>query len=266
MAMQPPFGDNQLTALSDIIAEHLTHSQISSKLPKAGFLVPEGGNKPSRIKSAFNTYQNEVNASNAILAFIKSLVDPVLFLNDPGKQADLIKHLNEVLSFSGYTLDSAGKLNYSSYKAGTISEAKQRASDFRSELINRNVHGDLLVYCKPELLEEDYFHAVFEAVKSYCDKIRSKTGIVQDGATLFDTAFCIRSPYLAINTLQTESEVSEQKGFVNLLKGIYSMFRNTTAHDPKIKRTVSKQDAIDAFTIMSYIHRRLDSAALVRRS
>lgn len=265
MPKQPPLNDAELTALSDIVAGHLTHSEISSKLPSAGFNVCEEGNKAYRVKTAFSEYQNTFYTSNAILGFIKTLVSPVLFLNNPEMQAELIKQFNEVLSFSGYVLTPSGNLVTTSQKAETISEAKQRASDLRSELINRNVHSDLLVYCKPELLEEDYFHAVFEAVKSYCDKIRMKTGIMQDGAPLFETAFSVKNPYLAINTLRTESEESEQKGFTNLLKGVYGIFRNTTAHDPKIKRIIPKQDAIDAFVIMSYIHRRLDSAAIVKR-
>lgn len=265
MAALPPLSDNELTALADILAGHLTHSEITSQMSSAGFEVCTEGNKSARIKTTFQNDQNQCHASNKILAFIKKNVDPVLFLNNPDAHADLIKRLNEVLSFAGYELASSGLLNRIPSNSTTISEAKKRAADLRSELINRNVHGDLLEYCKPELLEEDYFHAVFEAVKSYCDKIRIKTGIQADGSTLFTTAFLIKDPYLAINTLRTESEQSEQKGFTSLLQGVYSMFRNTTAHDPKIKRVVSKQDAIDAFTIMSYIHRRLDSAAVVKK-
>ncbi|MBC8205366.1 MAG: hypothetical protein H8E87_07635 [FCB group bacterium] len=40
---------------------------------------------------------------------------------------------------------------------------------------------------------------------------------------------------LAINTLRTESEQSEYKGFAFFLKGIFGMFRNVTARAPKIK-------------------------------
>ena len=42
------------------------------------------------------------------------------------------------------------------------------------------------------------------------------------------------------------------------------MFRNVTAHAPKITWTIEEPDALDLFTTLSLIHRRLDSAATTR--
>jgi uncharacterized protein (TIGR02391 family) len=56
------------------------------------------------------------------------------------------------------------------------------------------VHPDVLEFCKPELLEENYFHAVFEATKSVAEKIRVKTGLGKDGTELVDTAFSTKNP------------------------------------------------------------------------
>ncbi len=81
-----------------------------------------------------------------------------------------------------------------------------------------------------------------------------------DGGDLVDKAFGIAKPLLALNTLQTESEQSEQKGFANLVKGMFGTFRNVTAHAPKITWVVSEQDALDILSLLSYIHRRLDGA------
>lgn len=65
---------------------------------------------------------------------------------------------------------------------------------------------------------------------------------------------------LAVNTLSSESERSEQKGFANLVKGVFGMFRNPTAHAPKVHWAMSKSDAEDLLTLVSLIHRRLDGA------
>jgi len=48
------------------------------------------------------------------------------------------------------------------------------------------------------------------------------TGLTSDGADLVDAAFSFNSvvPHLALNSLQTESDKSEQKGFMNFLKAI----------------------------------------------
>ena len=72
-------------------------------------------------------------------------------------------------------------------------------------------------------------------------------------------------PFLAFNTLQTESEQSEQKGMMNLMKGFFGTFRNTTAHAPKISWSVNEQDALDLLTMASFLHRRLDTAARTPR-
>ena len=77
--------------------------------------------------------------------------------------------------------------------------------------------------------------------------------------------FSIKNPLLAINSLQTETEESEHKGFANLLKGVFGTFRNVTAHVPKIKWPIEEQDAMDLLTMVSYLHRRLDRAFKVPR-
>ena len=136
----------------------------------------------------------------------------------------------------------------------------------RSELARRKVHHDVLQFCKAELLQNNYSHAVFEATKSVAEKIRQRTGLTSDGAELVDEAFGLKSPLLAINTLRTETEQTEQKGFANLVKGVFGVFRNVTAHAPKITWPIDEQDALDLLSLVSYVHRRLDTAADVPRT
>ena len=78
------------------------------------------------------------------------------------------------------------------------------------------------------MLQDNYFHAVFEATKGVADKIRDKAGLLTDGATLVDEAFSVKHPLLALNRLITEAEKMEQIGFATLLKGIFVLFRNVT--------------------------------------
>ena len=67
-------------------------------------------------------------------------------------------------------------------------------------------------------------------------------------------------PRLAFNSLRTESERSEHTGLMNLIKGVFGAFRNTTAHNPKIHWQMTEQDALDVLTTISLVHRRLDSS------
>ena len=137
------------------------------------------------------------------------------------------------------------------------------ASVLRKALVERRVHADVLKFCRAELVVDNYFHAVFEATKSVAQKLRDRTGLTSDGAPLVDEALAIGKagfPRLAFNSLASESERSEQTGLVNLIKGLFGAFRNTTGHAPKIHWKISEQDALDILTTISLVHRRLDAA------
>ena len=90
--------------------------------------------------------------------------------------------------------------------------------------------------------------------------IRRKTGLSGDGSALVDQVFGGAAPLLAINALTTDSQKSEQKGFANLLRGTFGMFRNPTAHEARIHWSMTKEDAEDLLSLLSLIHRRLDAA------
>jgi uncharacterized protein (TIGR02391 family) len=143
-----------------------------------------------------------------------------------------------------------------------------RCADMRNELLRRQVHGDVLKFCTAELVKDDYFHAVLEATKSVSQKIRDKTGLTGDGGELATKALSLGQagmPFLAFNALRNDSEKSEQSGLMNLALGVFSTFRNPTAHAPRIHWNVSEQDAVDLLTMASFLHRRLDAAARTPR-
>jgi uncharacterized protein (TIGR02391 family) len=125
----------------------------------------------------------------------------------------------------------------------------------------RGVHADVLRFCRAELLQDNYFHAVLEASKGVAEKIRIRSGLTTNGAGLVDQALAGADPILRLNALSTDSEKSEQSGFVNLLKGLFGVFRNPTSHAPKATWSVGEADALDLLTPASYSHRRIDAAA-----
>ncbi len=204
--------------------------------------------------------------SNAVLQFVQQAMAPVSYRG----QTDIFdsrRHaLNEVLAFAGWQLGEDGKLR-AAEKATTLAEAQERAGRLRSELQRRAVHPDVLQFCRAELLQQNFFHAVLEATKSVAEKIRRRTGLQGDGASLVDAALGKGSspyPLLAFNTLQTDSERSEHTGLMNLLKGASGTFRNPTIHAPKISWVVNERDALEALTLLSMLHRRLDEAVSTR--
>jgi uncharacterized protein (TIGR02391 family) len=170
--------------------------------------------------------------------------------------------LNERLLLSGYQVRSDGKVQRV-VAATTLAEAQQRADDLRAELARRDVHEDVLRFCRAELVQQNYFHAVLEAAKSVADRLRTMTGLQGDGAGLVDATCSIASgPRIAFNSLATEWERSEQTGLATLMKGMFATFRNPTAHAPKVRWATSRSDALDMLTLTSLLHRRLDLATV----
>ncbi len=249
-------------------SEGFTGSEIGKLLSESRIPDPNPEiTKWKRLFEALKQKQELDDCSNNVCVFVQNAMNPARHFNKQEWFSSNRDKLNQVLSFEGLSLGEDGKLGRIQ-KASPLSEAAVRASKLRDSLLNRNVHADVLKFCKEELLFDNYFHAVFEATKSVAEKIRRKTGLTCDGSTLVDEAFSFKSsiPHLALNTLQTESEQSEQKGFMNLLKGLFGTFRNTTAHAPKITWKIEEQDALDILSLVSLVHRRLDAAVAARKS
>jgi len=131
------------------------------------------------------------------------------------------------------------------------------------QLRARGVHPKVLEFCSAELVQSNYFHAVFEAMKSIKSRINDMAKIDGDGASLVDDAFGLtKGPVIAINELRNQTDEGEQKGFANLLKGLFGMVRNPLAHNAKVEWQMSEQDALDILTTLSLVHRKLDNAKL----
>jgi len=267
MARIPKFDVAVLRKICDILGDtnsDLTGSEIGQILRDCGMEDPSPGiTKRHRLFEALSRRQEQDQCGNHVVAFIYTAMKPVRYIDNPELFEERRSRLNRALLFAGYVLGEDGKLRPVK-EARTLTEAQERADRLRKELIARRVHPDVLRFCRAELLQDNYFHAVFEAAKSVADKIREKTGLTSDGAELVDEVFGGKEPLLAFNTLQTKTERSEHTGLMNLMKGLFGVFRNTTAHAPKIKWSINEQDALDMLTLASMIHRRLDEAVLTR--
>ncbi|MDE3812292.1 TIGR02391 family protein [Sinorhizobium meliloti] len=263
------FTQSQLQAIADALGdtEHgLTGSEIAHLLATVKIIdtTPQM-TKRHRLYNAFANEQNNRQMRTHIMAFIRKAMKPERFAREPERFEPMRLNLNRALAFAGLAVEASGALG-SVEAAKTLSQATRRARELKSDLTSRGVHPDVLRFCREELLADNYFHAVLEAVKSVAEKIRQRTGLADDGAVLVDRAFGGDQPMLAINALASDSEKSEQRGFCNLVKGTFSMFRNTTAHAPRVHWQMSKVDAEDLFSMVSLMHRRIDAAIMLPRA
>jgi uncharacterized protein (TIGR02391 family) len=265
--MVPAFDDPTLQALCDILGATdtgLTGPEIGRFLAECGITDPAPMiTKRHRLFAALRQRQLQDGCANHVLRFVTHVMSPVRHVGHREYFEAEREKLNAVLAFPGFSLEEDGQIRVGK-PVRTLSEAEARASMLRKALVERRVHPDVLRFCRAELIADNYFHAVFEATKSVADKLRVRTGLSSDGAPLVDEALGIGKaghPRLAFNSLASDSERSEQSGLMNLIKGVFGAFRNTTAHAPRIHWNVSEQDALDVLTTLSLIHRRIDAAA-----
>lgn len=257
MDIIPPLSNAQIESLARNLGDWLTGSDIT-RLFSERDLNDESGHstKWKRLYWVFQQTQRDFHCSNRVLDFIEAVMSPARYVGDRYTFDDRRSQINAILSFSGLALGESGKFSRDSVSR-TLSEAESRLHTLRLKLKGRQIHPEVVKYCRAELLTDNYFHAVFEACKGLMQRIRNESGVEKDGMQLIDSVFVVDRPLLAFNSLTTESERSEYKGFAQLLKGCHGAVRNPLAHEPKILWD-GEEDAVDYLTLVSMLHRKLD--------
>jgi uncharacterized protein (TIGR02391 family) len=260
-----PWPPATVTAVADVLAdtnEGLTGGEIGLLLAQIGIADAEGSSKRKRLAQALLVRQARDQASNCVIKFITEAMAPVRYRQHPDVFTRRQDDLNEVLVHVGLRVNDEGKVAQGP-AASTLDQAAQHANSMRRELRRRGTHPGVLAYCTKEILAKNAFHASLEATKSVFDRLRQLTGEKLDGSRLIDGVLMPGStgtPRVAINTGMTKTEEDEQKGFAALIKGLGSMYRNPTAHDPRLHRPVTDDELLELLTTLSMVHRRLDHA------
>lgn len=120
---------------------------------------------------------------------------------------------------------------------------------------------------------ENFSHAILEATYHLSAVLRERAGVDGDGATLVGQALGGDDPKLKLNPLQTESDRNMQKGFEQILRGIYLGIRNPRSHEQTTDDKATADAVIHfigyavgllnasraAFTIEAFVERVFDS-------
>lgn len=259
MSTIPSFPEGQIEVLAKALGECGSGSDITRVLNSRGLVDNSGeSTKWRRLYSVFLDCQRKHGCANHVVDFVQSLLVPARFV---GRSDEFERHrqeLNVILAFAGLEYGKDGKFR-ECRAAQTLDQAEERVRTIRAKFQGRRIHPEVLKYCRTELLQDNYFHAVFEATKGLAQRIRELSRVQGDGAVLVDRVFSIDRPALAFNSLQTETEKSEQRGFASLLKGCFAAVRNPLAHDPKILWQ-GEDDAADYLSLISLLHRKLDES------
>lgn len=135
---------------------------------------------------------------------------------------------------------------------------RPRFEDLRQQLSEVTIFHELTV--------NDNGRVARSTAKSIPSRIREMIGLVGDGWVLCNAAFGHRDcknraePRLFINDYRSESDQVEHEGFRSLLVGIHWHFRNPRAGSGRINRSEDLNDFLNAMSLVSYVHKRLDTA------
>ena len=265
----PRLTPNQIEQIAHIMGDTVggfTGSEIGHFLAQCRIDDPNPGlTKWKRLYNAFCVAINGSSSTNAVFQFIQYCMEPAQGLNNPERYGRMRYELNKVLMLVGIEIRDDGQF-YPVSKAQSLGEVQRRTKELRDKLTGYGAHYAVLRCCRDELLAQDYFHAVQEASKSLCDRVRTMSGLSLDGTELFQTAFSIKNPYIAYNSLRTSSEQNQQNGLKEMLCGVTHMIRNVTAHELRIHWDVNEEDAIGILTQISYLHKLLDVCITVPRT
>lgn len=252
------FPTGLVESISKVLGEAGSGSEIARFMESCKLIDFSGqSTKWRKLNAVFMDSQQRTQSPNQMLSFIKEFLAPHRFVGKISEFEAHRKDLNLCLALAGLEFGADGQFRTVA-AAKTLDQAEERLNTIRSKLKGRSVHSEVLKYCRIELLQDNYFHAVFEANKGLAQRIRDLSSIQLDGAALVDKVFSSKQPILAFNAMQTVTEQSEHLGFANLLKGCFSAVRNPLAHGPKILWN-GEDDAADYLSLISLLHRKLDS-------
>jgi hypothetical protein len=154
----PTFSPQQLEAIARILADTgagLTGSQIAYILQdcKIPDVTPEM-TKWKRLFNAFIEQQNRRQFGNHVLMFINRAMNPVTYTGSPDVFASRQAQLNAVLAFCSMEVGDDGRVRRAR-KATHLADAIARADRLHQTLAARNVHEDVLRFCRAELLQKN---------------------------------------------------------------------------------------------------------------
>jgi len=262
LAIVAAFSEAMIESLAKLLGDCGTGSDISRVFGACGITDRSGeSTKWKRLYYTFLELQQTDRSANRVLGFVEAFIAPARFVGRLDEFERDRAAVNGILVLSGVEYGRDGRFRPTT-AAKTLDEAEERANTIRAKFKGRAIHGEVLKYCRKELLQDNYFHAVFEASKGLAQRIRDMSGQTLDGAALVDLVFSVERPILAFNSLRTETDRSEHKGFAQLLKGCFGAIRNPAAHLPRIMWH-GEDDAADYLSLISLLHRKLDDCVRV---
>lgn len=153
------------------------------------------------------------------------------------------------------------------WRLESTASAYKNTGFFSVKQLNQETFSSLL---HPEVSQHSLGHyinghlreAVLNSVIVVFDLIRTRTKLREDGDRLVSKALSLGDPYLVLSEIETESGQNDQKGFMQILKGVYQGIRNPKAHS--LNHDLTEEKAAQYLVLSSLLARRIEEADLVK--
>ena len=252
------FKLSALEALAKIIGDRYTGTEITELFRKAGFpeIVHDGGTKWRFVYSSLEALQAQKYGPINVAKVIQQLCDPQEYFSVPEQHTEVCQQVNQILSFYGLAVSEDGRVRKSGEKVVAFSKPIPENAKIFDE---RQFNPKIVQHARKLFIQGNYFHAVFECCKVYDREVQTKSQMSGYGSRLMEAALAT-SGTLKLNAQQSKSEVNEQEGVMHLSVGLMRAIRNPQAHEPALDWPMSREDALDLLSFLSFLFRKLDKA------
>lgn len=153
-----------------------------------------------------------------------------------------------------------------------IPKLEDAVDDYFSSQPYSDLSYSILDLLHPRVIASSYAHfktghfreSVLNSVVTIFDLLRERTGLDKDGSDLVTESFSLQRPLLVVSTLDTESGRNDQKGFIQMLQGVYQGVRNPKAHT--LTMNPSQNVAAQYLVFSSLLCRRVEESTLQVRT
>ena len=215
------------------------------------------------IIDAYN-YEGEGFATGALTSIMSRLLSDIKRLWPSEVDGSKIGEIGQLVSKN----DSG---SYWTIVAELIPQLEDSIDDYFSSQPYSDLSYAILDLLHPRVTAAAYAHfkggrfrdAVLNSVVAVFDLIRERTGVDKDGAELVADVFSLQRPRLVFSTLDNESGRNDQKGFIQILQGVYQGVRNPKAHTLTINP--SQNVAAQYLVFSSLLCRRVEEAQIAEK-
>lgn len=212
------------------------------------------------IIDAYN-YEGEGYATGALTSIMSRSLSDIKRLWPSEVDGSRIGEIEQIVSKNDSSL-------YWTIISELIPQLENSIDDYFSSQPYSDLSYAILDLLHPRVTAAAYAHfkggrfrdAVLNSVVAVFDLIRERTGLDNDGAELVAEVFSLQRPHLVFSTLDNESGRNDQKGFIQILQGVYQGVRNPKAHTLTINP--SQNVAAQYLVFSSLLCRRVEEAKI----